>query len=127
MTNLELQAMIVAINASQSLTPDQRNIVLQALSKSEENGRGALAKAMEAIFGKSWRTSLFAVLFFISAMAAVIQQWVVDIGVPTKISVISAVTLKLIGSLLAGDARVLNAPPAAPVLPTVATGPAKPA
>jgi hypothetical protein len=113
MTNLELQALIVALNSAQALTADQRKIIFDALNKVEKNGRGLLVRMMEAIFGVSWRSSLFAVLSYVAAMAAAIQQWVVDIGVPTKVSISIAVTLKLIGSLMTGDSKVANSNTAA--------------
>jgi hypothetical protein len=107
MTNLELQALIVAINGSQSITPEQKKVLFDALSNSG-NGKGLLVRMMEAIFGASWRTSLFAVFFFISGSAALIQQYVVDIGVPLKVSLTLALVFKLIGSLLAGDAKAIS-------------------
>ena len=69
-------------------------------------GKGLIVELLEKLFGASWRTSLFGVLAFLTEAANLIQQYLVQMSVPTELLHTSALFFGLIALMNAKDKGV---------------------
>ena len=95
--------------------------------------KGLFVRAMEKLFGQSWKTSFFGLLAFLSEAANIIQQYLVQMDIPDGILHTVAAIFALIAIMRAKDANVVGrsdvpAPPAVPASLKTEPGelPAKP-
>ena len=67
---------------------------------------GIIVDALEKLFGKSWRTSLFGILAFLTEGATLIQEYLVQMSVSPELLHTSALVFGLIAILNAKDRGV---------------------